>query len=128
MLSALVQEMPVFFAVCAGIFGAIIGSFIGCAAYRVPRHISLRNPPHSYCPHCHKRLRLIDLIPLISYLIWRGRCRQCHAPISSRYFMIEFMSVFLTLGLWTFFAPHPFVFIAIIICWCSLYFVFTRRL
>ncbi len=70
------------------IFGTIFGSFINVVAYRFPRNLSIINPP-SGCPSCEKRLGIIELFPLLSYLFLRGRCRHCKTSINPRYFMVE---------------------------------------
>ena len=73
----------------AAIFGAIIGSFLNVVIWRLPRKESLVKP-RSQCPECHAAVRGYDNIPVISWLILRGRCRDCGAPISARYPLVEF--------------------------------------
>jgi leader peptidase (prepilin peptidase)/N-methyltransferase len=75
-------------AVLAGIFGAIIGSFLNVVAYRLPRKESLSHPP-SRCPSCGAPVKPYDNIPVLSWLLLRGRCRNCQAPISWRYPLVE---------------------------------------
>src|SRR5436190_11807424 len=75
-------------AVLAGIFGTIIGSFLNVVAYRLPRKESLSHPP-SRCPSCGAPVKPYDNIPVISWLLLRGRCRNCEAPISWRYPLVE---------------------------------------
>jgi leader peptidase (prepilin peptidase)/N-methyltransferase len=75
-------------AVLAGIFGAIIGSFLNVVAYRLPRGESLAHPP-SRCPHCGAPVKPYDNIPVLSWLLLRGRCRNCKGPISARYPLVE---------------------------------------
>ena len=74
------------------VLGAVIGSFIGCAVYRHARGLSVRHPQHSFCPACKRRLTWPDLIPMLSYLVWRGRCRTCHTPFSAHYFWLELVT------------------------------------
>ena len=76
------------------IFGAHIGSFLNVCIWRMPRHESVVHPP-SHCPTCNTRLRGIDLIPLLSQLLLRGKCRYCGAKFSWRYFGIECLTGFL---------------------------------
>ena len=75
-------------AVLAGILGAIVGSFLNVVAYRLPRGESLAHPP-SRCPSCGAPVKPYDNIPVLSWLLLRGRCRSCGAPISWRYPLVE---------------------------------------
>ncbi|MED0676400.1 prepilin peptidase [Aneurinibacillus thermoaerophilus] len=70
------------------LFGLLFGSFFNVVGLRVPQEQSLLAPP-SHCPTCKKQLKPIDLIPILSYLIARGKCRYCRAPISPVYPLIE---------------------------------------
>ena len=72
----------------AGILGLIIGSFLNVVIYRVPRGESIVSPP-SHCPSCGQRVRFRDNIPVLSWLLLRGKCRDCRAPIPVRYPLIE---------------------------------------
>lgn len=71
-----------------GFIGLLIGSFVNVVAWRIPRGISVITPP-SACPACDHEIRFRDNIPLIGWLILRGRCRECGAPISIRYPVVE---------------------------------------
>jgi leader peptidase (prepilin peptidase) / N-methyltransferase len=75
-------------AVFAGAFGVIFGSFLNVVAYRLPRRESLISPA-SRCPSCGTPIRPYDNIPVLSWLLLRGRCRSCSAPISARYPIVE---------------------------------------
>ena len=86
------------------IFGSILGSFLNVVIYRLPRGLSIVRPGSS-CPHCHTPIRARDNIPLASFLILRGRCRACGAPISWRYPLVEAASGGLLAGVWIRFAP-----------------------
>ncbi len=68
--------------------GAIIGSFLNVCIYRIPREESISFPP-SHCTDCSHPLAWYDLIPIISYIFLRGKCRYCGGAISPRYFVIE---------------------------------------
>lgn len=70
------------------ILGAVIGSFLNVVADRLPARESLVRPP-SQCPSCHRRLRALELIPVMSFLALRGRCRTCRARIPRRVFAVE---------------------------------------
>jgi len=74
--------------VYVGIVGAILASYANVVAYRVPLGMSTARPP-SACPACGHRVRPWDNIPVVSWLVLRGRCRDCRAPISVRYALVE---------------------------------------
>lgn len=82
------------------LFGSAVGSFINVVIYRLPRGLSLGNPPNSFCPKCRHRLTVLDLFPLFSYLLLRGKCRHCGARVSSRYFFVELITGVIWAGLW----------------------------
>jgi len=71
------------------ILGLCLGSFLNAVIYRIPRHRSLRTPLWSACPHCGHRIAWYDNLPIISFILLRGRCRHCATPISTRYLVIE---------------------------------------
>src|SRR5256714_7825959 len=71
--------------------GLIIGSFLNVVAYRLPRGESIVKP-RSRCPTCGTEVRAIDHIPLLSWLVLRGRCRHCSAQISARYPIVELVT------------------------------------
>ena len=89
--------------VLIGLLGLLIGSFLNVVIYRLPRGESL-NRPASRCPGCGKPVKPYDNIPVVSWLILRGRCRSCGARISARYPLVEaltaavFVSAALTRG------------------------------
>ncbi len=70
------------------IAGLCFGSFLNVVVYRLPQHKSLVEPPSS-CPSCGSMLGIIDLIPLLGYLLLKGRCRKCAVKISPRYPLVE---------------------------------------
>jgi len=74
--------------------GLIIGSFLNVVIFRIPKEESIISPPSS-CGTCGTRLGAIDLVPILSYVILRGRCRHCGAKISARYPMVELLTGFL---------------------------------
>lgn len=73
------------------IVGLVFGSFFNVCIWRIPRGESINYPP-SHCPRCGKRIRFYDNIPILSFLLLRGRCRDCGKPISIRYPLIELLS------------------------------------
>ena len=74
--------------IIAGILGLAVGSFLNVVIYRVPLRQSVVSPP-SACPQCSARIKGYDNIPVISWLLLRGRCRTCDTAISVRYPMVE---------------------------------------
>lgn len=80
------------------VFGAVIGSFLNVCIYRLPEQQSIAKPL-SQCPHCHHPIRFYDNIPLISYLILKGKCRDCGEKISWRYPLVELITAILALFL-----------------------------
>lgn len=72
----------------AAVVGAAVGSFLNVCIARLPEGKSVVSPP-SACPRCGKRIRPWDNIPLLSYVLLRGRCRDCREPISWRYPAVE---------------------------------------
>ncbi len=72
---------------CA-LFGLAVGSFLNVVIYRVPRNESIVSP-RSKCPTCSMPIRERDNIPVLSWLLLRGKCRNCHSPISARYPLVE---------------------------------------
>src|SRR5712691_13444562 len=85
--SPFVPPLPV---ACAlmGVLGAVIGSFLNVVIHRLPREQSIVFPK-STCPSCRAPIRAFDNIPVLSFLILRGRCRKCGAKISARYPAVE---------------------------------------
>lgn len=75
------------------IYGLIIGSFLNVLIYRIPRNESIAWPG-SHCPACSHGLKWYDNIPLVSYLLLKGRCRYCKAKISARYPLVESLNAF----------------------------------
>ncbi len=72
----------------AGLFGLLFGSFLNVCIYRVPRDLSIVWPGSS-CPHCGGRIAWYDNLPVLSFLMLRGRCRHCAQPIGARYLVVE---------------------------------------
>ncbi len=69
-------------------FGICIGSFLNVVIYRLPNNISIAKG-HSYCPKCKKNIKYRDLIPVLSFIFLKGKCRNCKAKISLRYPLVE---------------------------------------
>ena len=77
------------------VLGACVGSFLNVVAWRLPRQESLWLPP-SHCPRCGTRLAWFENLPVLGWLLIRGRCRHCHRPVSPRYPLVELLCA----GLW----------------------------
>lgn len=73
--------------------GLIIGSFLNVVIYRSTKEgLKLWDPPYSFCPNCKKRIRWYDNVPLLSYVLLKGRCRYCGWKIPLRYPIVEFLT------------------------------------
>ena len=80
--------------------GAAVGSFLNVCICRIPEDLSIVFPP-SRCPHCGHPIRFYDNIPLVSYLLLGGKCRDCREKISPRYPLVEFITaIFAGLLFW----------------------------
>lgn len=79
------------------IFGALIGSFLNVVAYRLPRSKSLVTPG-SQCPGCDTPIKPYDNVPVLGWLLVRGRCRTCRTPISPRYPAVEALTAALAVA------------------------------
>ncbi len=75
-------------AAIAFVYGAVVGSFLNVLIWRLPRDESIVRPP-SHCPSCGYILKPWDNIPILTWLLYRGRCRKCSARISPRYLVVE---------------------------------------
>ena len=89
---------PWFFRVVTLCFGLLWGSFLNVVIYRVPRDMSVVSPP-SHCPACGKPIAPYDNVPVLSYLILRGRARCCGARMSPRYPMVEILGGVLSVAI-----------------------------
>jgi leader peptidase (prepilin peptidase) / N-methyltransferase len=89
--------MNVALAAFGGLGGLIIGSFLNVVAYRLPRHESLV-APGSHCPSCNTPVKPYDNLPIVGWLLLRGRCRSCHTQISARYPLVEALTAVLAIA------------------------------
>ncbi len=96
-------------AILVGVLGLAVGSFLNVVVWRVPNGVSLSSPP-SACPKCAHPIRARDNIPVLSWLILRGRCRDCREPISIRYPLVELGTALAFIGvvLWAALQPAGF--------------------
>ncbi|OFZ53102.1 MAG: hypothetical protein A2428_16835 [Bdellovibrionales bacterium RIFOXYC1_FULL_54_43] len=122
------QEIPNWYGnVFAILFGLIVGSFLNVVVVRLPQGRSIVRP-RSRCPNCDKEIRWWDNIPILSYLLLHGRCRECRTPISIRYPTIELLTALIFLSAkvrfgfsWTlFFRDWPFLAILIAVTFIDL--------
>jgi leader peptidase (prepilin peptidase) / N-methyltransferase len=86
-----------FAAAFAGVLGATVGSFLNVVAYRLPRRESLVHPG-SRCPVCGTAIKVYDNVPVLAWLLLRGRCRTCKTPISARYPIVEALTAVLAVA------------------------------
>lgn len=93
------MEIEIFMTVMAAAFGLIIGSFLNCLLWRLHENETLTG--RSYCPRCRQMISWFDNIPLLSFIILRGRCRHCRKSISWQYPLVELATaVLFTLAFW----------------------------
>lgn len=97
-----------FWSLCFFVFGCMVGSFLNVCIHRMPRGLSIVTPP-SHCPHCNYSIPFYLNIPLVTWLWLRGQCKNCGAPISARYFIVELLTGVAFLGCWLAFGDrsHP---------------------
>ena len=91
-------DLYVFFLFWITFIGGTVGSFLNVLAYRIPRGMSIAFPA-SHCPRCQAPIRPWHNIPVLGWLILRGRCYDCREPISVRYPIIEGLTALVWLGL-----------------------------
>ena len=84
------------------VFGSVIGSFLNVCIYRIPQNIAISRP-RSYCPKCSNPICALDNIPIISFIILKGRCRNCDKKIRLQYPAVELLTALLTIAVvWKF--------------------------
>lgn len=81
------------------VFGCMVGSFLNVCIHRMPREESVVSPP-SHCPHCKYSIPWFLNLPLFTWLFLKGKCANCSAPISVRYFLVELLTGLVFLGCW----------------------------
>lgn len=133
-------ENPLYFTVISLLVGLLVGSFLNVVIYRLP--IMMMNSwqqeakeileiteqtddkalfnlflPASRCPNCGHKITAVENIPIISYICLKGRCKECHNPISKRYPLIELVTGLLTAWLAWYFTATPEVLLLILLTW-----------
>jgi prepilin signal peptidase PulO-like enzyme (type II secretory pathway) len=86
-----IEQLDIVLYIVFFICGIVLGSFLGVIAYRIPRKLSIINPG-SYCPGCKSKIKFYDNIPLISYMVLKGRCRNCRTRIPLSTFLVELLT------------------------------------
>jgi leader peptidase (prepilin peptidase)/N-methyltransferase len=102
------------------LIGLAMASFLCSLAYRVPRGISIFTPP-SFCASCSRRLKPWELVPVLSFILFRGRCRTCGSRIPVRYFAVELLTPLLYYGLYRIHGLTPLFFTRVYILSLLLY-------
>ena len=103
--------------VMAFLFGATIGSFLNVVIYRIPLGMKVSHPKRSFCPICNKDIPWYRNIPLLTWLLQRGKCAECGASIAFRYFLVEALTGGLFVAAWmSLTAPVPAVFFLMALC------------
>jgi len=139
----LLNQNPALFYAAVGLFGLIVGSFLNVVIIRLPRMMEAQwrasaaeilgqpatpedtaalnlSQPRSCCVHCNTPIRARDNIPVISFLLLRGRCASCGATISWQYPLVEFMAAAMSLVVAARFGPTPFAGFALLYTWMLL--------
>ena len=83
--------MDLFYTALYFVFGCVIGSFLNVCIYRIPLKLDFVHG-RSFCPTCHHQLSGLDMVPIFSWLLLKGRCRYCQQRISFRYPMVELIT------------------------------------
>ncbi|MBK5276673.1 MAG: prepilin peptidase [Desulfuromonadales bacterium] len=103
------------FPLFALVIGMLVGSFLNVCICRMPKNESVVFPP-SHCPNCEYQIRWYDNIPVISYLLLKGKCRGCGTRISLQYPLVELLNGLLTLALFLRFGPTPEFLVLFLFC------------
>lgn len=96
------------------IFGLVFGSFYNVLIYRLPSDKSIIKPP-STCGHCQQQLKVLDLIPVVSYVILKGKCRYCGHKVSPQYPLIELATAVIFLVMYNIFGLNVYFFKAVVL-------------
>ena len=106
--------------------GLLFGSFLNVCIYRLPRDMSVSSPSRSFCPNCHAQVAAYDNIPVLSWILLGGKCRNCKQKISPRYAFIELFTALLFLACYLRFGgATPETIKASVFCFLVLGLIFT---
>ena len=112
------KELLIFIYILFGVVGLSVGSFLNVVVYRLPEGMSLAKPS-SHCPKCNSPIKWYDNIPLLSYIILGGKCRNCKEKISFRYPVVELITgVLYVISALVFFKTSPIYAVAVAL-FCS---------
>ena len=110
------SEIYPFLKAYALIIGLVVGSFLNVVIYRIPNHKSIVKP-RSKCTGCKNQIAWYDNIPIVSYIVLLAKCRNCKAPISIRYPLVEFICGMMTLMLLNIYGPSFESIVVVLICY-----------
>lgn len=99
-------ELYTYFTLLVFLGGGCLGSFLNVCIYRIPLEQSVVRPG-SHCPKCRHPIAWYDNIPVLSYVVLRGKCRHCQTRISPRYALVETLTAVLFLGIWVKYGWSP---------------------
>ena len=97
------DKVGFFLAIMVFALGATVGSFLNVCIYRVPRNLSVNEPRRSFCPSCKYAIPWYHNIPLVTWLVLRGKCANCKEKISMRYWWVELLTAVTFLFTWNWF-------------------------
>jgi len=121
------MEVNLFFSSFVFLFGLVVGSFLNCVIYRLETGKSFLIG-RSFCPQCKRKLAVLDLIPVFSFLFLKGRCRYCKKRISVQYPLVEIAVGFLFLLFFEIrFPVWEIGFLAVIFCFLLIIFVYDLK-
>ncbi len=121
--------MIIFFYSVFFVLGLIIGSFLNCVIYRLENEQSFLKG-RSFCPHCKKELAWFDLVPILSFIFLKGKCRYCQQKISWQYPLVEFLTGILFFVFSFYFLPYGWLqlfFLLIIVSFLVVIFMIDLR-
>jgi leader peptidase (prepilin peptidase)/N-methyltransferase len=113
------ESALVFEAVYVTLLGLMLGSFMNVCIYRLPRGLSPVRP-RSGCPKCGHMIAWYENVPVVSYLVLRGRCRKCRAPISPMYPIVEFITGAVFLAGYLYYGPSALLIVRLAFAWAMI--------